>query len=188
MKQQLLLLQDVDALGKKGELVTARPGYMRNFLLPQGLAVVANKNTIRKQERLRAERAKQAIIDRKESEELAIQIEGKVLETRVKVDPEGHMYGSVSASDIAQLLQESGLSVDKKSILVTKPIKETGVHKISVKLKEGVTANCQLNIIPEGVKAVGIEAVTTPLPVEGAAPGGEGAGVTVRNDKKEKPE
>jgi large subunit ribosomal protein L9 len=169
MKQQLLLLQDVEALGKKGEIVSAKPGYVRNFLLPQGFAVIASPNTLRKQERLRAERAKQAIVDRKESEELAAQIEGIVLETRVKVDPEGHMYGSVSAADIAALFQEKGLTVERKSVLVNKPIKETGVHKINLKLKEGVTASCQLTIIPEGIKATGIEAVTAPLPTEESA-------------------
>lgn len=166
MKQQLLLLQDVEALGKKGEIVSAKPGYVRNFLLPQGFAVVASTNTIRKQEKLRAERAKQAVIDRKESEELAIQVEGTMLETRVKVDPEGHMYGSVSAADIALLFQEKGIALEKKSILVNKPIKETGVHKIALRLKEGITAHCQLSIIPEGGSVAGIEAVTAPLPTE----------------------
>ena len=166
MKQQLLLLQDVEALGKKGEIVTARPGYVRNFLLPQGFAVVANTNTLRKQERLRAERAKQALIAQKESQELATQTEGTSLEIRVKVDPEGHMYGSVSAVDIAQLLQEKGLPIDKKSVLVTKPIMTTGVHKISLKLKEGISATCVLSILPEGFVATGIEAVTAPIPPE----------------------
>lgn len=166
MKQQLLLLQDVDALGKKGEIVTAKPGYVRNFLLPKGFAVIASPNTLRKQERLKAERAKQAIIDRKESEELAKQIEGIALQTRVKVDPEGHMYGSVSAADIAQLFQEQGLPVERKSVLVNKPIKETGNHKITIKLKEGIAIVCQLAIIPEGVSTAGIEAVVAPLPTE----------------------
>ncbi len=166
MKQQLLLLQDVDALGKKGELVTAKPGYVRNFLLPKGFAIVASPNTIRKQERLRSERAQQAVVDMKESEELAMQIEGTSLEIRVKVDPEGHMYGSVSAGDIAQLFQEKGLPIEKKSVLVTKPIKVTGEHQISLKLKEGITVTCKLAILPEGFVATGIEAVTAPLPTE----------------------
>ena len=170
MKQQLLLLQDVDALGKKGEIVTAKPGYVRNFLLPQGFAVIASPNTLRKQERLRDERAKQAVIDRKESEELANQIETISLEIKVKVDPEGHMYGSVSAADIAQLFQEKGLPVEKKSVLATKPIKTTGTHKISIKLKEGITVISNLSIIPEGGSTAGIEAVIAPLPVEEAPP------------------
>jgi large subunit ribosomal protein L9 len=166
MKQQLLLLQDVDALGKKGDVVSAKSGYVRNFLVPQKLAVIASPNTLRKQERLRQERAKQAIVDLKESEELAKQIESIILETRVKVDPEGHMYGSVSAGDIALLFQESGLPVERKYVQLTRPIKATGVHKISLKLKEGVEVTCSLNIIPEGVIAAGIESVVAPIPVE----------------------
>ncbi|MBI5273089.1 MAG: 50S ribosomal protein L9 [Chlamydiia bacterium] len=169
MKQQLLLLEDVESLGRKGEVVNAKPGYVRNFLLPQGIAVVASPNTLRKQERLCVEREQQAIVDRKEADELAQKIEGSVLETRVKVDPEGHMYGSVSASDIALLFQEKGLPVEKKYILVTRPIKETGVHKISLKLKEGIPASCQLHIIPEGIAAVGLEAVVAPIVLDQAS-------------------
>src|SRR6185436_6043291 len=118
MKQQLLLLEDVEALGRKGEVVSAKPGYIRNFLLPQGFAVIASTNTLRKQERLRKEREKQAIVDRKESEELAAKLEGITVETKVKVDPEGHMYGSVSAADIAKLFQSQGFPLEKKNILV----------------------------------------------------------------------
>lgn len=167
MKQQLLLLQDVEALGQKGDVVSAKPGYVRNFLLPQGLAVIASPNTLRKRERLRQERAQQAIVDRKEADELAKQIESLVLETKVKVDPEGHMYGSVSALDVAHLYQQNGLPVEKRYIQLTRPIKETGVHKIPLKLKEGVPATCTLHIIPEGVVAKGIESVVAPIPAEG---------------------
>lgn len=163
MKQQLLLLEDVDSLGRKGEIVTARPGYIRNYLLPRGLAVVASPNTLRKQESLRAEREKQAIVDRKEAEELAAQLEGTILEIKVKVDPEGHMYGSVSANDIAHLFQEKGLTVEKKFIQLTRPIKETGTHKIALKLKEGIPATVQLAILPEGMIAAGLEKVTAPI-------------------------
>ena len=175
MKQQLLLLQDVDALGKKGEVVSARPGYVRNFLLPKGFAVVASSHTLRKQEQLRKEREKQAIVDRKEAEELAEKIKKIQLEIKVKVDPEGHMYGSVSANDIFKLFQEKDLAVEKKYILVTRPIKETGVHQIPLRLKEGIEISCQLAIIPEGVATAGIEAVTKPIPVEETPPSSEEA-------------
>lgn len=167
MKQQLLLLQDVEALGQKGDVVSAKPGYVRNFLLPQGLAVVASANTLRKRERLRQERAQQAIIDRKEADELAKQVESLILETHVKVDPEGHMYGSVSAHDVAELYQKNGLPVEKRYIQLTRPIKATGAHKIPLKLKEGVAATCTLHIIPEGLTSLaGIESVVAPLPTE----------------------
>lgn len=168
MKQQLLLLEDVDGLGRKGEVVAAKPGYVRNFLLPRGFAVVASPNMLRKQERLRQEREKQAMIDRQESEGLAQKLEGLQLEIKVKVDPEGHMYGSVAAHDVAHLFQEKGFPIEKKNVHLPRPLKATGVHKIPLKLKEGVSATCQLTIIPEGVIATGIEKVAAPLPVESA--------------------
>jgi large subunit ribosomal protein L9 len=173
MKQQLLLIEDVESLGKKGEVVSARPGYVRNYLLPQGLAVVATQNMLRKQEKLRAEREKQAVVDRKEAEELAQQIGSIRLETKVKVDPEGHMYGSVSAADVALLFQQQGLPVDRKNVVLPRPIKVTGEHTIQLRLKEEVAASCKLTIIPEGVVAKGIESVVKPIPVEGE----EGASV-----------
>ena len=170
MKQQLLLIEDVDALGRKGEIVSAKPGYVRNFLLPRGLAVIANQNTLRKQEALRKEREKQAVIDRQESEKLAATLSGVVLETKVKVDPEGHMYGSVSANDIIHLFQDLGFAIDRKYIQLNKPIKQTGIHKISLKLKEGVMVEMQLSIIPEGLVMTGVEAVTAPIVEEQKAP------------------
>lgn len=151
---------------EKGEIVSAKPGFVRNYLLPKGLAVVASANTLRKQQKLRAEREKQAVVDRKESEDLAAKLEGITLETTVKVDPEGHMYGSVSSGDIALLFQEKGLPIEKKNILVTRPIKQTGVHTLSLKLKEGISVTCKLHIIPEGVVMTGAEAVVAPIPVE----------------------
>ncbi|MCC6127650.1 MAG: 50S ribosomal protein L9 [Chlamydiae bacterium] len=170
MKQQLLLLQDVEALGQKGDIVSARPGYVRNFLLPQGLAVIASPNTLRKRERLREERAKQAVVDRAEATELAKQVESLILETRVKVDPEGHMYGSVSALDIADLYQQNGLPVEKRYVQLPRPLKATGVHKIPLKLKEDVAATCTLHIIPEGVAQLGAESVVAPIPSETETP------------------
>ncbi|MBI3508159.1 MAG: 50S ribosomal protein L9 [Chlamydiia bacterium] len=169
MKQQLLLLQDVEALGKKGEIVSARPGYIRNFLLPQGLAVIASPHTLRAQEKLRTERAKQAVIDKQESELLAQKMVGIVLEIRVKVDPEGHMYGSVSASDVVQLFKERDLPIERKNVQLTRPLKVTGVHDLSLRLKEGVTVQCKLHIIPEGVSMEGAESVVAPLPMEEGA-------------------
>lgn len=166
MKQQLLLLEDVESLGRKGEIVSAKPGYVRNFLLPRGFAIIASPNTLRKQESLKAEREKQAVVDRQESDALAKQLEGIVLETKVKVDPEGHMYGSVTPLDVARLFEEKGFAIERKYIQMNRPIKETGIHKIALKLKEGIQVTCQLSIIPEGMIMTGKESVVAPIPVE----------------------
>jgi large subunit ribosomal protein L9 len=170
MRQSLLLLKDVDGLGNKGDVVRPRSGHTRNYLLPKRLAVVASAHTLRKQEKLKAERDAQAIVDRKEADELSLKLASLNLETSAKVDPEGHMYGSVSAGDIAELLQAAGYPIERRFVRLPKPIKVTGAHKIALVLKEQVAAEVLLTIHPEGGEKVlpGQEKVTAPLPKEEA--------------------
>lgn len=155
MANKLLLLEDVEALGRSGDVVNVRAGYARNFLLPQGLAIIADKNTLRKQERLREERLKRAAVDRKESEELAKKLEGQVIKTTVKVDHEGHMYGSVSALDIVHLIQNQlSMHLEKHFVQLKHAIKETGTKTINLKLKEGITTSITLEIASEEENAL----------------------------------
>lgn len=155
MANKLLLIEDVESLGRSGDIVGVKPGYARNFLIPQGLAVVANKQALRMQARLQEERKKKAIVDRKDSEELSAKLEGQNLTTIVKVDQEGHMYGSVSTSDVADLLQQQmSIVLEKRDIQLKHAIKTTGIHTIHVKLKEGVTASFTLTVEPEALKGL----------------------------------
>lgn len=165
-KGQLLLLSDVYGLGRKGDIVQAKPGYTRNFLLPQKKAVLATASTLRMRARLQEEREKQALEDKKESEALAKVLTGKAFTITTKVDRDGHMYGSVSARDIHKLLEENNIAVDKQAVQLPKPLKKLGTHSIALKLKEGVPANFTLNIHGEGMEAV--------EPAEEAKESGEG--------------
>lgn len=152
MPIKLLLLEDVEELGRSGDIVTVKPGYARNYLLPQGFGVIADANALRMQTRLRDERIKKAIEDKKESEDLAGRLTDIVIEKTVKVDHEGHMYGSVSALDIVHLLQEQvSIVVERRSIQLKHPIKQTGVFTINLKLKEGVTSSIKLKVVPEEI-------------------------------------
>lgn len=146
MQNQLLLLEDIDNLGRKGEVVQVKPGFARNYLVPQRKAVVVDKRTLRMQEKLKEERAKQAAVDKKESQALAEQLKDKTFEVKVKVDPDGHMYGSVSASDIAEILAKEGFVITKKNVKLAHPIKKTGVHPITLNLKEGIEARFALKV------------------------------------------
>ncbi len=148
---RLLLLIDIEGLGRKGEIVTVRPGYARNFLVPKAMGVVADRNSLKHQARLQEERARQAAADREFSEALAGQVHGITLKTHVKVDPEGHMYGSVSSADIVHLLEVSGFKVEKGFIRLAQPIRTSGLHVISLKLKEGITCSFKLKVLPEGM-------------------------------------
>lgn len=168
MPVKLLLVEDVEDLGRSGDIVNVKPGYARNLLLPQGLGVLADKKALRMQAKLQEERKKKAIIDRQESEQLASKLDGTTLSTIVKVDHEGHMYGSVSALDVAHLLQEqTGIVVEKRAIQLKHAFKETGIYPINIKLKEGIAVSIKLKVIPENgelpsEEVAGEEAVKKP--------------------------
>ena len=149
MGNQLLLIEDVDDLGRSGDVVSVKPGYARNFLIPQKKAVVADKFTLRLQARLKEERAKQAEVDKTEAEQLAARIDGMVLTIEVKVDPDGHMYGSVTSLDIVRLFEEQDVKLERRNVVLQQPIKQLGVYPIALKLKEGVPAQITLRVMSE---------------------------------------
>lgn len=150
---KLLLIQDVEDLGRSGDIVSVRPGYARNYLLPKGFAVVASANALKQQARLQEERKQRAIVERRESEELASQMIDLAIDIQVKVDQEGHMYGSVTAADIVSLIQEQkGLSLEKRNVQLKAPIKQLGSYDIPIKLKEGVTSQVKINVTAEEMK------------------------------------
>jgi large subunit ribosomal protein L9 len=157
MRNQLLLLEDVDSLGRSGDIVSVKPGFSRNYLLPQKKAVIADPFTLRMQSKLQEERAKRAHIDRKHSEELAQKIEGLSLEITVKVDPDGHMYGSVTQVDIVHLLEPMGIQLEKRNVVLLQPIKTLGPQTINLKLKEGIPVHFTLNVVAEGSQELKVE-------------------------------
>lgn len=154
MAAKLLLIEDVEDLGRSGDIVNVKPGYARNFLLPRGFAAVADKGTLRIQARLQKEREEKAAQDKAEALKSAEQLSDITLSTIVKVDHEGHMYGSVTAHDIVELLQsQANIILEKRSITLKHPIKDVGVHAINVKLKEGVTTTLTLKVMSEKEQA-----------------------------------
>ncbi|HEV3270379.1 MAG TPA: 50S ribosomal protein L9 [Candidatus Rhabdochlamydia sp.] len=146
---QVLLLKDVEQLGRSGDIVHVRPGHAWNYLVSTGRGVFPDKRALRNQANLKEQREQQAKLDREESELIAKKLEGMSLEIFVKVDPDGHMYGSVKPQDIVLLLQENEqILLDRRNIL-TPTIKELGTYKISVSLKENVPAQFTLHVIKE---------------------------------------
>jgi len=150
MRLNILLLEDVETLGRSGDILSVKSGYARNFLFPKKKAVKALKHTARMQEKLQEERAKKAAIDKKDSEELAKRLEGVVLSIEVKVDPENKMYGSVSQADILHLFADKGYEIEKSCVVLKHPIKELGVSELYLKLKEGVMAPYHVKVVAEG--------------------------------------
>lgn len=146
MQNQLLLLEDVDCLGRSGDIVTVKPGYARNFLIPTAKAIPADKRALRMKAQLVEKREKQAEMDQKESEGFVARIAELNLSIVTKVDREGKLYGSVSITDILNLLGKEDIVLEKKNVILTHPIKETGAHTIQLKLKEGITTSFVLTV------------------------------------------
>ena len=151
MATQILLLEDVEHLGHKGEIVNVKSGYAFNFLIPKKFALVANANAVRRQARLQEERKVKAAEDRKDAEAIAERLKDATFTVEVKVDHDGHMYGSVSTHDIINLIKaQSGIELDKRAVPLKHPIKQTGVHELNLRLKEGVEALVHLKVLVEG--------------------------------------
>jgi large subunit ribosomal protein L9 len=151
MKYHVLLLEDLTNYGRKGDLARVAPGFARNFLLPEGKALLATPSTIKMQANLKKERDEQAKKDKVESEKLAASLKGRQFSTVVKVDNDGHMYGSVSSKDIAVLLFNEGVTLDKKHVALHSAIKTLGTHTISLKLPESVVCEIIIEIKPDRI-------------------------------------
>jgi large subunit ribosomal protein L9 len=142
---QLILCENVDKLGKKGQVVTVSPGFARNFLLPRKLAMEVNDNNLRRMDKemkiLAAKHAK----EKEEAEALAARVSGVKLSFRRKVHGE-ELYGSVSANDVAEALEAKGYSIEKRKILLDEPIKSLGEFPVSTRLHPEVTATLTVTV------------------------------------------
>jgi len=146
---QLILKQTVDNLGEEGDVVKVKPGYGRNFLLPQGMAITATKGNLAQLaiEKVAIDARKKQ--QRDEAEGLAAKLEACVITIEKRVGDENKLYGSVTSSDLADKLAEQGLVVDRRKIVLDEPIKTIGEHSATVKVGYQVTAKVKVNIIPQ---------------------------------------
>ncbi len=147
---QVILRQAVDDLGDIGEVVDVRPGYARNFLIPQGIAYEA---TDANQKRFEEER--KHILDRSAREldrakAAAERIEGQSVSFTVRAGEEGKLFGSVTASDISEALAAKGLEVDRHLIRLEEPIKQLGVYRVAVRLHAEVRPEVTVWVVAEG--------------------------------------
>ncbi len=147
MAMQVILTQDVDHLGKAGELVSVKPGYGRNYLVPRGFAVSA---TVRNKQRLDHE--KKVIERRVEKErasatEIAAKLNGITLQFERQVGEDEKMFGSVTGRDIAEQLKKANIEIDHRWVGLEQPIKALGKYETNVKLAAGVQATLKFWVV-----------------------------------------
>ena len=145
---QVILKADVKGHGKKGDLVNASDGYAKNFLIPKGLAVVADKTAINELENKKSADQYHKNQEEMRSKELADKLEGKKITFRLKAGENGKLFGSITAKDIAeQIKMQLHLEVDKKKIHIADAIKTLGVTNATVKVYPGISADVKVEVL-----------------------------------------
>ncbi|HVE55563.1 MAG TPA: 50S ribosomal protein L9 [Pyrinomonadaceae bacterium] len=150
---QILLREDIDTLGGRGEIIKVKAGYARNYLLPQGLATLATKANIKQIEGERAALLKKAAVEKETAELQAGQMSDISLSFERKAGESGQLFGSVTSMDIAEALKAKGYEIDRRKIVLKDAIKETGEYKVGVKLHREVTLQVPVTVRGEGEAA-----------------------------------
>lgn len=146
----ILLREDIDTLGGRGEIVKVKAGYARNYLLPQGLATLATKGNLKQIELERAALLKKAAAEKATAELQADQMKDIALEFERRAGEHGHLFGSVTSMDIAEALKAKGYEVDRRKIVLKEAIKDTGEFTVGVKLHREVTLQVPVTVRAEG--------------------------------------
>jgi large subunit ribosomal protein L9 len=143
---QVILLERVAKLGQMGDVVDVKPGYARNFLLPQGKALSASDANIASFEAQKAQLEARNLETKKEAEALAEKLGGEQFIVIRSASDAGALYGSVTTRDAADVATAGGFSVDKKQVILTAPIKDLGLHTVTVRLHPEVETEIALNV------------------------------------------
>lgn len=144
---QVVLKDDVENLGKSGELVRVRPGYARNFLIPRGLAALATRGNIAQIEHEKQVATARAAKLKGDAEAVSKTLSGIKLEIAVQAGEGDKLFGSVGTKDIAEALEAKGQKVDRKKIVLADNIKTLGEHDVAIKLGYDVTATIKVTVV-----------------------------------------
>ena len=146
---KLILTQEVAGLGAPGDVVEVKDGYGRNYLVPRGLALRWTRGGEKTVESIKKARSSRAVRDQDHAEQIKSKLEAQAVPVQVRAGTGGRLFGAVTTAEIAGALADvSGEAVDKRTIVVTQPIKSLGSHQVSIKLHDEVSATVDLNVIP----------------------------------------
>lgn len=143
---EIILQEDVEKLGNRGQVVSVKEGYARNYLLPRKLAIPANASNMKRLEKMRATFAKKEATERESAQQQAAQLASVTLKLSRKAGENDQLFGSVTAGDIAEALKAQGYEIDKRKIQLNDPIKVVGEYPITFKLYRDVTATVNLTV------------------------------------------
>jgi len=147
---QIILQEDVEKLGTRGEVVEVAAGYARNFLLPHKLALEASPANIKRLEKIRVTLSKRTATEKDAAEQQAALLNNVIVKFARKAGETDQLFGSVTSGDLADALKAQGFEIDKRRIALDEPIKNLGESMVTVKLVHGVTAQFKVAVEKEG--------------------------------------
>ncbi len=144
---KIVLREDVDNLGKKGDLVEVADGYARNYLVPRGLALRASAGSQKQAEAMRRNREARERREREAAQALAAQFQGRTVTIKARAGGEGRLFGSVTSIDVAEAIErQTGAAIDRRKISLDEPLKELGGVELEVKLHPDVVATVHVEV------------------------------------------
>lgn len=144
---QVLLRSDVAGVGRRGDIVNVSSGHARNFLLPNGLAVVATDGTVRQSDSMKKARQQREAADRETATNLIADLAKRQITVTAKAGNEGRLFGSVSAADVASAIAaQTGATVDRKAIVLGEPIRAVGEHQVTIDM-HGVNGTVTVSVV-----------------------------------------
>ena len=143
---KVVLLDDIDRVGKAGEVVDVAEGFGRNFLFPQNKALLATEGALKQYEARKRAIAKQQAAHKIEAEAFAKKLEGAKVDIKANVGEEGKLFGAITTQDIYSALKKNGYEVEKKQIEISSPFKEVGTYPVNVRLHPEVEVTVQITI------------------------------------------
>jgi large subunit ribosomal protein L9 len=149
---EVILREHVDHLGRRGEIVKVADGYARNYLLPRKLALPATAGNKQHVERERKIMEAREAEEKHQAESIAARLQGLTIAISRRVGDTEQLYGSVTASDIAEFLKTKGFEVDRRKLILPEPIKAIGEHDVPLKLHREVTVPLKVNVVKEGAE------------------------------------
>jgi large subunit ribosomal protein L9 len=145
---KVVLRDDVDNLGQKGDVVDVADGYARNFLVPRGLAIKAENGVVRQAEAMRRNRSARELRDREAAQTLADRLNGRPLSVPARAGEGGKLFGSITAADIVAAVQEQlGVELDRRRLGLDEPLKELGTVELPVRLHTDVVATLTVEVV-----------------------------------------
>src|SRR5918994_1504235 len=186
---QVILLKDVDKVGLRGDVVDVARGYARNYLLPRKLAEAASPGRLEELRRRDEIRARQEARTHDEAREITSRLEQAVIRFDVKAGPTGSLFGSVTATDVAdRLWSDHKIRVDRRKIELGEPVKRVGRYEVPVEVFTDVSAPVRLEVVPEGGDLAQMEELQAAAEAEEAAAAAEAAAATEDAEPASEPE